>query len=347
MASSKLLLDTNIFISLEDAAIVPASVAALAQKAALYGLSLFLHEASILDVQRDANLTRRAGTLSKLQKFQVLRDIAHRAPDELIARFGSVRNDNDRCDVCLLDTLDLNIVDFLITEDIGIHRRAEGAQLRNRVFTVREAIGWIQRTYEPKDIQLRHIAARKVHQIAADDPLFESLRQDYSAFDAWLLTRGMRTLDIRVRSQAKTAAQLAPAYAEARAIDPIVFAERFISGDEYTVGVLQTDGLPSIRIRPATEFYDYQAKYFRNDTQYHCPSGLDAKAEAEFNEGQSASGTADKYVRLTVFLAAVLFLVGIASHFPVRSARYGLIAIASALLIVSAVQLLGLPGPPS
>ena len=74
---------------------------------------------------------------------------------------------------------------------------------------------------------------------------------------------------------------------------------------------------------------------------------LNAQAQADFREGQSASGTSDKYVRLTVFLAAVLFLVGIASHFPVRSARYGLIAIASVLLIVSAVQLLGLPGPPS
>jgi hypothetical protein len=74
---------------------------------------------------------------------------------------------------------------------------------------------------------------------------------------------------------------------------------------------------------------------------------LGAQSQAEFDEGQSASGTADKYVRLTVFLAAVLFLVGIASHFAARAARYGLIGIASVLLIVSAVQLLGLPGPPS
>jgi hypothetical protein len=74
---------------------------------------------------------------------------------------------------------------------------------------------------------------------------------------------------------------------------------------------------------------------------------LGAQGQTEFREGQAASGTADKYVRLTVFLAAVLFLVGIASHFEARSARYGLIGIASALLIVSAVQLLGLPGPPS
>ena len=80
-------------------------------------------------------------------------------------------------------------------------------------------------------------------------------------------------------TKVKTAAELPQAYAEASAIDPIVFAEAFIAGDEYTVGVLQTQGLPSIRIKPATEFYDYQAKYFRDDTQYHCPSGIDAEAE--------------------------------------------------------------------
>ena len=76
-------------------------------------------------------------------------------------------------------------------------------------------------------------------------------------------------------------AQLAQAFLEARAVDPSVFAERFISGEEYTVGVLQDLGLPSIRIQPATEFYDYQAKYFRNDTQYHCPSGLEPDEEAQ------------------------------------------------------------------
>ena len=90
-------------------------------------------------------------------------------------------------------------------------------------------------------------------------------------------------------TKVKSAAELPRAYAEASAIDPIVFAERFVTGDEYTVGVLQDRGLPSIRIQPATEFYDYQAKYFRNDTQYHCPSGLDAKAEAELQAAALAA----------------------------------------------------------
>jgi D-alanine-D-alanine ligase len=82
-------------------------------------------------------------------------------------------------------------------------------------------------------------------------------------------------------TKVKAAADLPRAYAEARAVDPIVFAERFVAGPEYTVGILQDQALPAIRIEPATEFYDYEAKYLRNDTQYHLPSGLEREAEAE------------------------------------------------------------------
>jgi ribosomal protein S18 acetylase RimI-like enzyme len=185
MAGSKLLLDTNIFIALEDPTIVPPAVARLAQKASLHGLSIFLDEACIEDVHRDTNLERRAATLSKLQKFTVLEHIAHRPPDIQMSRFGQISGDNDRCDLLMLDTLDLGIVDFLITEDTGIHRRAERASLRNRVFTDREALGWMQRTYEPKDFRLRYIVARKAHQISVDDPIFVSLRADYEHFDEW------------------------------------------------------------------------------------------------------------------------------------------------------------------
>jgi D-alanine-D-alanine ligase len=90
-------------------------------------------------------------------------------------------------------------------------------------------------------------------------------------------------------TKVKAAAELPGAYREARAIDPIVFAEAFVSGDEYTVSILQEEVLPSIRIVPATEFYDYEAKYFRDDTQYFCPSGLGEKDEAELRAAALAA----------------------------------------------------------
>jgi hypothetical protein len=74
---------------------------------------------------------------------------------------------------------------------------------------------------------------------------------------------------------------------------------------------------------------------------------LDEKADEEFAAGVSAGQTSDNYVRATVFLASVLFLVGISSHFPSRGVRYGLITLSAAVLVVSLVQLAQLPRPPS
>jgi len=72
----------------------------------------------------------------------------------------------------------------------------------------------------------------------------------------------------------------------------------------------------------------------------------DAAADEAFAKGTDAGETADKYIRDTVFLATVLFLVGISGHFRVVQARLGLIGLGAALLVFSVIQLLGLPGPP-
>ena len=78
---------------------------------------------------------------------------------------------------------------------------------------------------------------------------------------------------------------LAAAYALAAQYDPLVIAERFIDAGEYTIGVLDSAGqmtaLPTIRIVPAGEFYDYEAKYLRDDTQYIYPCGLPQQQERE------------------------------------------------------------------
>jgi hypothetical protein len=74
---------------------------------------------------------------------------------------------------------------------------------------------------------------------------------------------------------------------------------------------------------------------------------LDDQAKAAFLDGEKDGSTADKYVRLTVVLASILFLVGISTHFPYRGVRYGLIGLSVALLVLSLVQLSRLPLPPS
>lgn len=80
-------------------------------------------------------------------------------------------------------------------------------------------------------------------------------------------------------SMVKHPGDLAAAYAEAAKHDPLVIVERGILGGEYTVGILGDEVLPIIKIEPATEFYDYEAKYNRDDTRYLCPCGLPQEKE--------------------------------------------------------------------
>jgi D-alanine-D-alanine ligase len=81
-------------------------------------------------------------------------------------------------------------------------------------------------------------------------------------------------------TKVESAAELPQAYAAAAQLEPLVFAEPWIPGKEYTVAILQGEALPSIRIETPRTFYDYEAKYFRDDTRYFCPAGLSAPAEA-------------------------------------------------------------------
>jgi hypothetical protein len=74
---------------------------------------------------------------------------------------------------------------------------------------------------------------------------------------------------------------------------------------------------------------------------------LDARADARYAAGEHAAVTSDKYIRVTVILASVLFLVGLSSHFPAAGIRWGLVVVGGGLLIFAAAEILQLPGPPS
>lgn len=82
-------------------------------------------------------------------------------------------------------------------------------------------------------------------------------------------------------TKVKRVEDLQSAYDEAAKHDRVVLVESSVSGGEYTVAILNGKALPVIKIEPANEFYDYEAKYLRDDTRYLCPCGLNAEQEAE------------------------------------------------------------------
>lgn len=82
-------------------------------------------------------------------------------------------------------------------------------------------------------------------------------------------------------AKVRHAGELRDAYQTAAKHDSLVIAEQGVLGGEYTVAILGDEALPIIKIVPATDFYDYEAKYLRDDTQYLCPCGLSEAREAE------------------------------------------------------------------
>ena len=82
-------------------------------------------------------------------------------------------------------------------------------------------------------------------------------------------------------TKVKAVDELKSAVEYALKFDNTILIEEWLAGDELTVPVLDSQVLPAIRIVPEGEFYDYNAKYISDNTQYFCPAGLTSEREQE------------------------------------------------------------------
>ncbi len=160
------------------------------------------------------------------------------------------------------------------------------------------------------------------------------------------------------RTEANRAYQQALTYRVGDAITFNAWLSAYYSGNRSAQRITRKRFLPELQ----TAFAAWIATHpFTNPRapagpqamrQYHAPGAaqathLDSQAEAYFAAGETAAGNEDDYVRATVILASVLFLVGISTHFRRRGIRIGLVSVAGVLLLAGLVAILELPGPPS
>ena len=80
-------------------------------------------------------------------------------------------------------------------------------------------------------------------------------------------------------SKVNSSSELKSAIELATQFDAEVIAERWIEGEEYTVAILNQTALPTIQLKTPNEFYDFEAKYQANTTEYLCPCGLSDEDE--------------------------------------------------------------------
>ncbi|MCB1760463.1 MAG: D-alanine--D-alanine ligase [Gammaproteobacteria bacterium] len=133
------------------------------------------------------------------------------------------------------------------------------------------------------------------------------------------------------------AAALRDAWSAAAAYDRDVMAEKWICGGEYTVAILGEEALPSIRLQTPHQFYDYDAKYRADSTQYDCPAGLSPARELALRQlaleafravGASGWGRVDVMQNENgePFLLEVNTVPGMTSHslVPMAAREHGL-----------------------
>jgi len=194
VTQAKLLIDTNVFIGLEDQREVLPEFAVLQQLCNQHSVHIFVHEAALADIGRDRNTARRNVSLSKVQKFEQLENVRQPRQEILQRRFGAMPRPNDLVDIALLHALDIGAVDFVVTEDQGIHSRARRAipPLADRVLTVVDAVAWLRASFEPTRVILPFVDEVRAHGIDQTDDIFDSLRQGYPDFDQWWRNKCVR-----------------------------------------------------------------------------------------------------------------------------------------------------------
>ena len=159
------------------------------------------------------------------------------------------------------------------------------------------------------------------------------------------------------RVKANRAFQEALTYRVGDAVTFNAWYSAHVAGDENDMRVARRYFLPAYRVAfdawlASRPFTNPNAPAGPEAMPQFRPPGaalaraLDTRADAYYAQGQKAAETGDHYIRVTVILASVLFLVGISTQFPIRGIRYGLIAVGVALLLFAGEQILALPGPP-
>lgn len=184
----KLLLDTNIFIPLEPTA--PEHLAPNTEMAATLlrlsqagGHTLFLHPDARFDIDRDRNADRAELRRVLSTKYPQLPDPPP-LTTELRNAFGSSRvGSNDWVDDKLVAALAADAVDFLVSEDKGVRKKARRLDRDGRVLTLDEAIRILGGT--PSVLAPPAVESVRAHALPKSDPIFASLREDYPGFDDW------------------------------------------------------------------------------------------------------------------------------------------------------------------
>lgn len=186
------LLDTNIIIPLEPTGKVDLEINTdlaikfhnLAYKSKS---TLFVHPEILEDLKRDKNEERKELRKTLIHKYQLLES----PPSVSILDSKVIGTPEDGTNNWvannLLASLKGELIDYLVTEDIGIHKKAKRLNLSSRVLLLADAVVLIKDFFDTTPSPPPTVKNKFIYEIDTNDPIFNSLRDDYEGFDQWLI----------------------------------------------------------------------------------------------------------------------------------------------------------------
>ena len=181
------LIDTNIFIQLEDHQILKDAFTKFHRLCNENSVVICIHPLSKKDIQNDGDKQRKEKTLSKIEKYKIIKDSPIAKESTLRDSFGEIKSSNDKIDCQLLYALQRHSVSFLVTEDNGIHQRVKRVSLKKKVLTIDQANDTLKRLFPEKvGVFLPNIECLRLYNVNIDDNIFDSLREEYDGFQEWL-----------------------------------------------------------------------------------------------------------------------------------------------------------------
>jgi rRNA-processing protein FCF1 len=185
----RILIDTNIFIYREDDHILSSNLQTVLRMLNSLKMKIVLHPESIEEIKRDRNEDRKKVMLSKIHTYPLLESPPDPEKDtDFRSVAGYPKKPNEHTDNDLLYSVYKDAVDFLITEDVGIHKKATRLGIKDRVLSLEDALEIFKKDFY--DEQVHHPPAVKeevVYNLNINDPFFDSIKKEYGKekFETW------------------------------------------------------------------------------------------------------------------------------------------------------------------
>jgi predicted nucleic acid-binding protein len=181
----RILLDTNIVIHRETARVVREDIGKVFRWLDRLRFEKCVHPVTVAEIERyaDKDVVRSFG--AKIQSYQVLQTVA-RDTDGIANLRSSDNNPNDQNDTTILAELAAKRVDFLLTEDRGIHRKASAIGVAHLVLTIDSFLEKVTaENPEQSDYKVLSVHRKLCGDVDIRDRFFDSFRTDYPGFDDW------------------------------------------------------------------------------------------------------------------------------------------------------------------